>query len=178
MKKIHIILGSTRQQRFGEVVAQWLLREAKTVVGLDVELVDLRELALPFFDEPKPPSALQELYSHPAAQRWSQIIKSSDDLVFVTPEYNHSYPAVVKNAVDYLASEWKNKPYVIVSYSPGPIGGARAAMQLRGLLDYMGARCHGEMNMTFASKHFDETGKLMDEQWAERAHKLLSSLVL
>lgn len=176
MKKIHFILGSTRQQRFGETVAQWLLQEAKQVAGVATELLDLRTVGLPFFDEPKPPTVLHGVYSNPVAQRWSDTIRASDGFVFVTPEYNHSYPGVLKNAVDYLFDEWQKKPYVIVSYSPGPIGGARAAAQLRGLLDYIGLDCRGEMNLTFAAKHFDEAGKLTETTWSERAQKLLQSL--
>lgn len=174
---IGIILGSTRQNRFGDKVANWLMAEAKTLPDVQVKLLDLRDFALPFFDEVKPTSDLGGVYSHPEATRWAEAVKSCDRLIWVTPEYNHSYPAVVKNSVDYLFAEWHGKPYAICSYSAGPIGGARSAMQLRALLDYMGLVCKGEMNMTFAPKAFNEAGELVDSAWKKRAEQFLTKLV-
>ncbi len=177
MKTIGLILGSTRQQRFGDKVATWLLTEANVLPDTEVKLLDLRDFALPFFDEAKPTSDLGGHYSHPEAMRWSAAVQSCDYLVFITPEYNHAYPAVLKNAVDYLFAEWHGKPYGIVSYSGGPIGGARAAMQLRSLLDYMGLACKGEMNLIFATKALSVEGQLVDTAWSARAHTLLKKLI-
>lgn len=176
MKKIYIILGSTRQNRFGETVAKWVLEEAKKQSAWATELLDLREVNLPFFNEPQPPTLLNGHYSTPEAQRWSETIRGADGIFFVTPEYNHSYPGVLKNAIDYLFDEWQGKPYMIISYSPGAIGGARAGEQLRALLNYIGLQQRGEMNITFATKQFDDAGKLLDPKWSERLQKLFASL--
>lgn len=152
MQRIGIILGSTRQNRFGERVAQWVMTQLPDTEERAAQLLDLRDFALPFYDEPKPASDLNMRYSHPAAQTWCDTIVQCDAFIFITPEYNHSYPAVLKNAIDYLWEPWQGKPFVIVSYSPGAIGGARAAEQLRNLLNYMGLHGRGELNLTFAKK--------------------------
>ena len=153
------------------------MTEARTLPDVAVKLLDLKEFNLPFFDEPKPPSALGGVYSSPEATQWAEAVKGCDALVLCTPEYNHSYPAVLKNAIDYLYAEWHGKPYTIVSYSGGPIGGARCATRLRGLLDYMGLQCHGEVNIPFATKVIDGHGQLLDTAWSERMHTILNKLI-
>ncbi len=127
--KIHVIIGSTRQKRFSEKPATWIYEEAKKRNGLDVELVDLREYPLPFFDEPMSPIRLKGKYSHDIVSKWSKKVAEADGYIIVSPEYNHGYPAVLKNALDVLYPEWNNKPVGFVSY--GSAGGARAIEQLR-----------------------------------------------
>jgi NAD(P)H-dependent FMN reductase len=95
---------------------------------------------MPFVDSQILPAALEGHYPHEVVQRWSDVIRGCDGLVFVTPEYNHGYPAVLKNAIDWLWDEWKSKPAGIVSYSSGPIGGARGTEQLKLVLSYVGLR--------------------------------------
>ncbi|MBI4407126.1 MAG: NAD(P)H-dependent oxidoreductase, partial [Candidatus Kerfeldbacteria bacterium] len=112
MAKLSVILGSTREGRLGERVATWVMQQAS-----QAELLDLKAINLPFYDEAKTPDNLNGKYSHPAAQLWRDKIVASDCLVFITPEYNHSYPGVLKNAIDYMFSDWKGKSYIIVSYS-------------------------------------------------------------
>lgn len=157
MAKLGVILGSTRQQRLGERIAQWVLQQVQVHTN-DVALLDLKTVNLPFYDEPKSPDALAGRYSHPTAQAWHDTIAATQQLIFVTPEYNHSYPGVLKNAIDYIPSTtWAGKPYVIVSYSIGAFGGVRAAMQMRGLLDYLGLDCQGELNIPLADKATKDT---------------------
>ncbi len=127
--KILVILASTRQNRFGEKPARWIYEQAKKRKELDVELVDLRDYPLPFFDEPKSPSAITEPYSNPQVQKWTKKVAEADAFIIVTPEYNHGYPAVLKNAIDYVGKEWHNKIVGFVAY--GSVGGARAVEQLR-----------------------------------------------
>ena len=128
MLKIKVILGSTREGRFGEKPAQWILEKAK-VKGFDVELLDLRDYALPFFNEAETPSYKKAPYSNPVVAQWTVKIKEADGFIIVTPEYNHGYPAVLKNAIDYVSPEWNKKPVGFVSY--GTVGGARSVEQLR-----------------------------------------------
>lgn len=124
--KIAIILGSTRPNRNGEAVAKWVLQKASTR-GAEYELVDLRDHHLPHLDEPAPPSVGQYVGEHTKA--WAAKIGSYDGFVFVTPEYNHSTSGVLKNAIDYLSAEWKNKAAAFVGY--GSLGAARAIEHLR-----------------------------------------------
>jgi NAD(P)H-dependent FMN reductase len=124
---IGIILGSTRPNRNGEQVAQWVYEIASRRQDAEFELVDLRDYPLPHLDEPLPPSMGQ--YQNEHTRQWADKIASFDGFVFVTPEYNHSTSGVLKNAIDYLYAEWNNKAAGFVSY--GGVGGARAAEHLR-----------------------------------------------
>jgi NAD(P)H-dependent FMN reductase len=127
MTHIGIILGSTRPNRNGEQVAEWVLDIASRRIDAIFELVDLRDYPLPHLDEPLPPSLGQYKYDH--TKEWADKIASFDGFVIVTPEYNHSTSGVLKNAIDYLYGEWNNKAVGFVSY--GAAGGARAAEHLR-----------------------------------------------
>jgi NAD(P)H-dependent FMN reductase len=124
---ILVVLGSTRQGRQGDKVARWLMNRLQARSDASFELADLRELALPFFDAPMGPSYGPVA---PQAQEWARRVDSSDGFIFVTPEYNHGYPAALKNAIDHLYHEWGHKPAAIVNYG-GFGGGYRAAEQLR-----------------------------------------------
>ncbi|MEV6056871.1 NAD(P)H-dependent oxidoreductase [Streptomyces sp. NPDC052107] len=127
MTKIGIILGSTRPGRNGEAVAHWVLEHARRRTDAEYELVDLLDYKLPLLDEPYPPAMGQ--YSQPHTHEWAAKIASLDGFVIVTPEYNHSVPGALKNAIDFLAAEWANKSVGFVSY--GSTGGTRAVEHLR-----------------------------------------------
>ncbi|MBL7255989.1 NADPH-dependent FMN reductase [Paractinoplanes lichenicola] len=127
MMRIGIILGSTRPNRLGEQVAHWVLDLAARRSDAVFELLDLREHALPQLDEEVPPVVGQ--YQNEHTRNWAGTIAAYDGFVIVTPEYNHSVPGALKNALDYLYAEWGDKAMGIVSY--GSVGGARAAEQLR-----------------------------------------------
>ncbi|CAN5776965.1 NAD(P)H-dependent oxidoreductase [soil metagenome] len=132
MTRIAVVLGSTRPGRRGAVVAKWVEEVAgrhSVAKSGDVtfELVDLAEYGLPLLDEPAP--AMFGQYAHAHTVRWAETIASFDGFVFVTPEYNHSIPAALKNAIDFLFSEWNDKAAGFVSY--GVHGGTRAVEHLR-----------------------------------------------
>jgi NAD(P)H-dependent FMN reductase len=124
---IGIILGSTRPNRNGKQVADWVLQVASRRHDATYELVDLRDYPLPHLDEPLPPSLGQ--YHNEHTKQWAAKIASFDGFVIVTPEYNHGPAGVLKNAIDYLYAEWNNKAVGFVSY--GAVGGARAVEHLR-----------------------------------------------
>jgi NAD(P)H-dependent FMN reductase len=126
---IAVILGSTRPGRRGAAVANWVVERALTR-GPGYELVDLADHPLPFFDEVHPPSSHQ--YQRPHTIEWAETIARFDGFIFVSPEYNHSTSAVLKNALDYLNLEWNDKAAGIVTY--GMSGGHRAAEALRTVL--------------------------------------------
>ena len=126
---IKVILGSTREGRFGDKPAHWILGEAARLPGVDAELLDLRNFPLSFFDRPVAPAREGGVYVDPSVIRWAEKISSADAYVVVTPEYNHGYSAVLKNAFDHIYPEWARKPIGFVGY--GNAGGARAIEQLR-----------------------------------------------
>ncbi len=130
MLKIAIIIGTTRPNRKSEAVAKWAYGIASQRADAQFELLDLRDYDLPLFNEPKIPSRKQYTFDYTRA--WSEKIASYDAYVFVTAEYNHSIPAVLKNAIDYLWYEWHDKAAGFVSY--GSAGGARAVEHLRGVM--------------------------------------------
>lgn len=130
MIKIAIIIGSTRPGRKADSVAKWVHGIAKKRDDAEYEIVDIKDYNLPLLDEPVPPSMGQ--YSQQHTKTWSAKIASFDAYVFVTPEYNHGTSGALKNAIDYLYTEWNNKAAGLVSY--GSIGGARAAENLRLIL--------------------------------------------
>jgi NAD(P)H-dependent FMN reductase len=127
--KITIIIGSTREGRFGERPARWLLERAASRDDATFALADLRDYPLPFFEGRPPAAAAPE---HPVARKWAALLGESDGFVFVTPEYNHAIPGVLKNAIDYAYTEWNRKPAGFLSY--GGVGGARAVQALRLIL--------------------------------------------
>lgn len=127
--KIKVIVGSTRQNRFSEKPAHWIFEEAKKLKGVEVELLDLRDYPMPFFDSAMSPSMAQGKYENKIVKKWAEKINDGDAFVIVTPEYNHGYPAVLKNAIDVIYPEWNRKPVGFVSY--GGVSGARVIEQLR-----------------------------------------------
>src|SRR6266542_391267 len=98
--RIAIIIGSTRPNRNGEAVGKWVYQLAKSRDDAEFELIDVKDFYLPLLDEPLPPSLGRYSKSH--TKKWGEIIASFDAYVFVTPEYNHSVPAALKNAIDFL----------------------------------------------------------------------------
>jgi len=137
MPVIKVILGSTRQGRFGIQPAEWIMSLTKNHPEATFELVDLAELNLPVFDEANAPSQVTDgNYEKESTRKWSKIIGGADGFVFITAEYNFSIPAPLKNAIDTLSNEWNYKPAAIVSYGAAG-GGARAAEHLRGISGWL-----------------------------------------
>jgi NAD(P)H-dependent FMN reductase len=127
--KIAIIIGTTRATRFGEKPAKWLYGIAAERTDMSVELIDLREYPMPFFDEVA--SNLWAPSKNEVAQRWQKKVAEFDGYIFVTAEYNRGVPAVLKNALDYAYPEWNRKAAAYVGY--GGVGAARAIEHLRNI---------------------------------------------
>lgn len=128
---LQVIVGSTRPGRLGVAVARWIDQLARGHGAFDVELVDLAAVALPLYDEPHHPRLGRYIHQH--TRDWSGIVSRADAYVIVTPEYNHSFPAALKNALDYLWVEWADKPVGLASYG-GVSAGLRAATALKPVL--------------------------------------------
>jgi NAD(P)H-dependent FMN reductase len=125
---LQVINGTTREGRFSERVAAWVMGRLEQHDAFEVELVDLRDHPLPFFDA-DPPIRTGRDYADEAVTRFSRVIDRADGYVILTAEYNHGYPAVLKNALDSTFVEWRRKPVAYVGW--GNTGGARAIEQLR-----------------------------------------------
>jgi NAD(P)H-dependent FMN reductase len=126
---IKIIVGSVREGRFAKTAAEWAEKHLKSNENLNVEIIDLKDYEMPFFNEAASPMYKQEPYKNEAVARFTKKIEEADAFVMVTPEYNHSTSGVLKNAIDWVGSEWYQKPVAYISY--GSVGGARAIEHLR-----------------------------------------------
>ena len=157
-RKVLIILGSIRPGRAGQAVADWVADAADGRDGqVDYEVVDLKEVNLPFMDEPVPP-AMGQPYLREHTREWSARIDRADGFVFVTPEYNHGYSPVLKNALDYLAREWKDKPAAFVGYGAG--GATHAIRQLREVTGHLGMQAlEDQVGISGIWEAFDGDGR-------------------
>ena len=125
--KIGVIVGSTRATRFADKPAEWIASIAKARGDFDVEIVDLRDYPMPFFDEAA--SSFWAPSKNEVALRWQKKVAEFDGFIVIAAEYNRGPTAVLKNALDYAYTEWNRKPVTFVGY--GGVGGARAIEQLR-----------------------------------------------
>jgi NAD(P)H-dependent FMN reductase len=125
--KIAVIISTTRATRFGDKPAKWIHDIAAARGDMSVELIDLREYPMPFFDEVA--SNLWAPSKNEVAKRWQKKVAEFDGYIFVTAEYNRGVPAVLKNALDYAYPEWNRKPAAYVGY--GSVGAARSIEHLR-----------------------------------------------
>jgi NAD(P)H-dependent FMN reductase len=127
--KIALIIGSTRETRFADKPAQWMLKQAQARDDMEVELVDLRDFNLPLFNEMA--SNLWMPSADPAAVAWQSKLAEFDGFIFVVAEYNRSITGALKNALDQAYVEWKHKPMSAIAY--GSVGGTRALEHLRAI---------------------------------------------
>ncbi len=128
MLNLQIINASTRSGRSGHLVSEWFFEFARRYGNFDIQLIDLAEVGLPLFDEPRHPRLGQ--YEHAHTKAWSAIVEQADAYVFVTPEYDHAPPASLVNALQYLVHEWAYKPVGFVSYG-GVSGGTRSVQMTK-----------------------------------------------
>lgn len=163
-KNIQIIIGSTRQNRVGAQVAEWVKKHTEAHEDINVEVIDLKQENLPFFDAPIPPLYAPDTTE--AGKAWAKKIDSSDGYIFVTPEYNRGIPASLKNALDYLVPEWKGKPAAIVSY--GWIdGGQSVTDHLRDVLGWLKVNVSDSVvNLKLTAENTNEGGSIKDAEAA------------
>ena len=169
MAQIALFVGTVRRDRQGIKVARWM--EGKLIArGHIVYFIDPLELNLPLLDRmykemDNPPSKLRDLQNK---------IKNAEGYLAVTPEYNHSTSAAMKNTLDYFLEEYFFKPSAIVSYSAGGFGGVNAAQHLRLIFAELGApSISSSFAVSRVREAFDETGKLVQEQYNKRITKFL-----
>lgn len=160
--KLQVILGSTRPGRVSERIAIWVAGEAKKLDGVEAEVVDLKDYPLEFMNEPLSPRYNPNRQITPAMKSWLDKIAEADAYIFVTPEYNHSIPGVLKNAIDYITVEVSRKPATVVAH--GTVGGARATMHLKEILSESGAAIiPKQIALTKPGEKINEQGELSQE---------------
>ena len=144
-----IIIGSTREGRFGDTVGRWFAKEAAAHGGFAVDLIDLIDVKLPPSHRAKPT---------PEVDAFRARLAAADAFVIVTPEYNHSYPASLKHAIDQGYVEWMAKPVGFVSYG-GTVGGVRAIEHLRHVFaELHAATIRDYLCFIHARRQFDADG--------------------
>lgn len=176
MPKIKIITGSNRPGRFNIQPAEWIEGLAKARTDAEVQLLDLAVVNLPFLNEPNPPMMQQYEFEH--TKHWANEIDEADGFVFVTPEYNHSFSPILKNAIDYLFKEWHYKPVAFVSYG-SLAGGSRAVEHLRAVTaEIKMYDLREQIMLPNYWEHLNESGSYQFTQaQTESANHMLDSLV-
>lgn len=135
MTKLMIVVASTRPGRIGLPIAEWVQRKAEADGRFEIDFADLAEIKLPFMDEPSHPRLKQYVHQH--TKDWSARVEAAEAFVFVQPEYNYTFTAPLKNAIDFLHQEWYRKPITTVSYG-GNSSGTRSVVGLRPALAAVG----------------------------------------
>ena len=166
MRKLIVVVASTRPGRVGSSVGQWFAQAARAHGGFEVELVDLAEVGLPLLDEPNHPRLGQYVHQH--TKDWSAAVSSADAFVFVTPEYNHGMPATLKNALDYLHAEWQYKPAGFVSYG-GVSAGLRSVQMAKPVLAAL------KMTPVTEAVAIPFVGRLLDDEGVAHADEIMES---
>lgn len=163
--KVAVIIGAVREGRKTPQQAKWAMKTLETMENVDAELVDLRDYPMPIFDEPVSPRYNPERKVDPVAQKWLNKLAEFEAYVFVTPEYNHSVPGVLKNAMDFVDWQLMHKPAAVVSH--GSAGGARAEVALKEILSesrMVPMSTVPGVAMTHMSEKIDEEGNLIEEE--------------
>lgn len=164
--KLIVVIGSTRPGRLTERLAKWVAKEAARLPDIQVDLVDLRDYPMPFFDEPKSPRYNPDRKPNVVVQKWMDKMAEGEAYIIVTPEYNHSIPGVLKNSLDYITVEFNKKPATVVSH--GAVGGTRATMHLKEILSESGAAIiPRQVAIPQASEKLNEEGELSEEVKAQ-----------
>ncbi|WP_120338964.1 NADPH-dependent FMN reductase [Cryobacterium soli] len=164
--RVMVVIASTRVGRVGGPVGDWVAQAARQAGDVEVDVVDLAAFVLPMLAEPNHPRLKQ--YTSELTWEWSRRVEAVDAVIFVLPEYNHSYSAPLKNAIDHLHGEWAGKPVGLVSYG-GLSGGTRAVIALQPVLVNLGMRIlSANVEIAWVAEHVVE-GVFLPSERHERA---------
>lgn len=167
MPQLLVVIASTRPGRAGLPIGEWFAERAREHGEFDVDVADLAAVALPLLDEPNHPRLRQYVHQH--TKDWSATVEAADAIVLVTPEYNHSYPAALKNAIDYLHEEWRDKPVGFVSYG-GVAAGTRAVQHLKPVVAQLRMVAAAEaVSIPFHTQFLDEDGRVQANDVMEQS---------
>lgn len=177
--KLKVILSSVRENRQGEKVAKWVMEELATYSEFESELLDLKDYQFPYYSDSMPASQLHMPYENELRQKWAEKISEADAFLIITPEYNHSFPAVLKSALDVIYHEWNNKPVGFISYG-GSANGSRSVEHLRLVaIELQMAAIREGIHIGLFNKEqvFDESGQMLVKSNNHKLEKLLTSLI-
>ena len=175
--RIAVILASVREGRGGPIFGSWMAEQAEAYGGLDVELIDLADHEIPLSLPAESPKAAGANYPRPDGQSdLTEALEAADGFVIVTPEYNHSYPASLKSALDWHFTQWQAKPVALVSYG-GDSGGRHAALHLENVLIELHAHpLQARLAFPRYWERLDENGRPDDPDSAVYAKAMLAQL--
>lgn len=181
MLKLQVIIGSTRAGRNADSVCGWFLPIAQSHGAFDLEILDLRDWPLPFFQETIATVGdfANPTYSDAIVKRWNDKIKEADAYIIVTPEYNHGIPAVLKNAIDtvFFSFRFRRKAVAFVAYSLGFTAGARAAEHLtQVMVETEAVPVRTPTLVPFVTSAFDEEGRPINPALATTLTVMLDDL--
>lgn len=160
MKKLLIVKSSIREGRLADTIMGFVQEELKDYPDFEVSEADFREMPLPFFDSPKTPTEEGFQPTDPNVLKWTKMVADADAVLLLTAEYNHSYTAVLKTAIDWVYKEWENKPVAFIGY--GWVGGARAIKHLHGVFEFLKPQLvEPEANLNFM-KQIGVDGSVID----------------
>ena len=170
MKKILVVTSSVRESRIADKVLETVKAELATNPDYEVSVADFKTVPLPFFDSAVSPSSEEFAPTDANVIKWTKMVEEADALVMLVAEYNYSFTAVLKNAIDWMAKPWNEKPVALVGY--GWVGGSRAIAQLRGVLGSMisAKAMETEANLRFM-KEIDLEGNVTDQAATDAAIK-------
>ena len=181
VKRVAVVVASSRPSRICPGIASWIQQALQNApvpepsnAAIRCESIDLAEIDLPFLDEPIIPALGQ--YQHEHTKSWSQLVGSYHGFLFVLPQYNWGYPAILKNALDFLYREWNNKPATYATY--GNHGGTRAAQQIQQVLTGLRMRLLDDhLEITISTDDFTADGQVKDldavlTPYRDRIHRI------
>ncbi|SDL29682.1 NAD(P)H-dependent FMN reductase [Nocardioides sp. YR527] len=175
--RIAVILASVREGRGGPIFGSWMAEQAEAYGGLQVELIDLADHEIPLSLPAESPKAAGDDYPRPEGQAdLTDALAAAEGFIIVTPEYNHSYPASLKSALDWHFTQWQAKPVALVSYG-GDSGGRHAALHLENVLTELHAHpLQARLAFSRYWEHLDENGRPNDPESAVYAKGMLAQL--
>jgi NAD(P)H-dependent FMN reductase len=157
--KVLFIIGSVREGRAAAYVSKWVIGRLKQDSDIELDVADLKEVNLPFFNEAVTPDTPNVRFKNDVGNTWAKRVDKADAYVMLTPEYNHGTSAVLKNAIDWVYWGWLGKPVGFISYG-GMVAGARAVEQLRqNIVNVKLFSIATSVHIPAVSKAFDENGE-------------------
>ena len=174
MKKILVVIGSAREGRAADKVAK-LVSDELTALGAEPVLADLAQINIPFFTAAVAPASENYTITDPAAAKWSTMVKESDGVVLLTPEYNHGTSAILKNAIDWLAAEWIEKPVGVIGY--GWSGATYAIPSVVESMKHLKSAVVPETGSLFFMKTIGVDGESMGDEAKAAVEPVLKALV-
>lgn len=167
MTTINVILGSSRRNSLGRHVLNYLKKQQQSYeeeMSVKLNLIEIGDYDLPFFYEALPPLGNPDRKLKENEQKWVDDMAQADGFIFLTPEYNHSFPAVLKNGIDYLSTQLADKPSLVMTYANNARGGQFGGLELTPVLERLGNLVLPKpIAIANVQQHFNENGDLLED---------------